>query len=596
MCNRIVGRVCAFFCVCLFSLDGWGQWRFTSTLSVSGNCSDLEGSVAKAAGRALVDHHNGKTYTTREECERFRAMGSVVSDGACKVRIITTPCKGPGGSSGTNLLGPDKGSSFYSTNAANEIRDWAEDDVEKHLALDKNYSQLNNPWTVMTNDKEFDNVLNIDLNKPFRSLNIDEDGRNTEHSEDLSMNSLRDGFNKVKTAQDFSVLANEANVQQYVDASQGLAVPYLANPQNLAQLLHMEFKNVSGFDVDAIRQRLPSGRTEAEEQALKDYKQYRKEVIEKMAHDIGVIIDKSKEKKEIDGAILAYDVYGTDKDNYLKYTNYQKVPLNDINSNDPIKGLADAIKVCNDTGKDTGIHIELYQNQITGTYVISCAGSDDKEDWLYNNAANVLGGDVPQYIMAKVIADAIERIPVSDRSNLNIEVVGHSLGGGMASIIGLATGIETKTYNAARVPENFLKENGLLDKVKNGDIQNISAYHTSTDILTSTQQLAGTPAIGVSINIGDPSTIAEKSKAMVVGAAVGGVAVPGMGAYLGAKLGEKGEGHRMGPIVRQTYNDRMEQKKAEWDRFRNIQSNLRKEATSIEYQTQETILIHTGNK
>lgn len=582
------------------------QCKLTVTVSFSGNCAgSLDARLQKAVTEQMAQHWNGMTFNSSIDCERagLAARNDISgSYGGCTAHV-TVSCGGcprasKAGNINIDVLGVSQGTTFYSTNSANEIRDWSNDYIERMLALNKEYQDMT-PSMLTTGDDELDQRLamlndnNHDLedymivggaripvsvlNKPFVSVNMRED------------------LNKVEMANDFSYLANKEIVQGYVNASQRLAVQYLANPQNLPHLLHIEFKSVSGFDVDVIMQKLPSERTEAEKQALNDYKQYRKEVIEIMVSDIDIYIDSSKEKKEIDGAILAYDVYGTDKDNYLQYTNYEKVNLYEIETGNPIKGVADAIKYCNDTGNDTGVHVELYYNDKTNTYVISCAGSDDKEDWLYNNAANALGGEVPQYIMAKVIADAIDRIPGSDRSNFNIEVVGHSLGGGMASIIGLAAGIEAKTYNAARVPEEFLRENGLYDKVKNGNIQNISAYHTSTDILTSTQQLAGTPAIGISINIGDPATITEKAKAIIGGGIAGTLAAPGLGTTAGVAIGPKAEGHRMGPMVRKTYNDKMEQKGAEWDRCRYIQSSLRAEANSTEYQTQESILILKGS-
>ena len=80
---------------------------------------------------------------------------------------------------------------------------------------------------------------------------------------------------------------------------------------------------------------------------------------------------------------------------------------------------------------------------------------------------------------------------------------------------------------------------------------------------------------------------------MVVGGIAGNLAVPGIGASAGVIIGPQGEGHRMGPMVRKTYNDRMEQKETEWDRYRYTQLSLRNEANSIEYQTQESILILT---
>lgn len=603
------------------------QYTFTISGGFSGNCANVSGyrelnqQLLQIKGQAVGG------FPDRASCEQMRAVINSIKTQAimiiydartgrvidkknynCSFSLSASPCTGRpfGGSAGEpNILGVGQGSSFSSTNSTSEIQDWSSDDMERMLALNPEF--VNYPLSdLSTGDIEADMARNnaretafvIDPSKPFRSLNVGEDGQINTRSDDLSMS---EGFNKVERANDFSQLANKENVQRYLEASTDLLVPYLANPQDLTQLLHKEFKVVSGYDVDAIMQKLPSERTDAEKQALNDYKQYRKEVVEKMADEIDVIIDKSKEKKEIDRAIIANDVYGTDKDNNLQYTNFEKVTYKDFEPSNPMSGVADAIKICNETGDDTGIHVELYYNENTNTYVISCAGSDDAEDWFYNNAANALGGDVPQYIMAKVIADAIQRIPERDKDKLNIEVVGHSLGGGMASIIGLATGINTSTYNAARVPENFLKENGLFEKARSGEIQNITAYHTSTDILTKTQQLAGTPALGVSIDMGDPSTWKERSLPSIAGAVTGGVAGVLMGpvgvsvgSSVGASVGKKFEGHRMGPIVREVYNRGMEEKNAEWSRFRFVQTSLHNEASSVEYQTQDAIQIFTS--
>ena len=260
--------------------------------------------------------------------------------------------------------------------------------------------------------------------------------------------------------------ANIENVQRYFDDSEPLADIFLRNPHKLEFYLETQFEGVSGFNLKEIRSKRPNDRTEDEKQALADYEAYRVKEMEQMNKDIEKYIDNSKEKKEIDAAILALDVYGDDAEGYIHQTNYKKLDLeslaasNDPFSYNPITEIATAMNVCNATENGfsgTGVHVDLYYNDITDTYVISCAGSDDAKDWLYNNAANALGGEVPQYILAKAIGDAINRIPQVERDKMNIEIVGHSLGGGMASVIGLTTGMETKTYNAARVQESFLK-------------------------------------------------------------------------------------------------------------------------------------------
>lgn len=386
------------------------------------------------------------------------------------------------------------------------------------------------------------------------------------------------------------------NISEYINASTNLTKKYVMNPQDITQLLHDEFKNVSGFDLDAIMQKLPFERTEAEKQALMDYQEYRRRMLHQMASDINGIVDNTEEKKLIDAAILADNVY----DPYRKesyHTNYKRKVF--FSEDDPLRGVAEAIHLIgNRSGGETGFHAEIYYNKQNDTYMISIegSGSKDTKDWVNNNLPNLLNNEViPQYDLALDIAKAINNIPETERTKLNIEIVGHSLGGGVASVIGLATGLETKTFNAARVPASFLEKHGLNGRNAN----NITAYHTSTDILTTLQQAAGTPAIGKSVDIGDPSTLLEKGKAMVNGALMGTtitnfVSVPGdvgVGAAGGALLGEKVEGHRMPPIVRSIMSENTKKAKAEWDRLHHIQLELVKAANSPELQTQETILI-----
>lgn len=621
-------RYIVLFYISIVSQVAVAQWKFNVSLSVNG-CSGFD-KVTENWANAQLKQWNATLiggFPTKGECENARSIviSSSVTDGKCKVQFTASPCVGSGGAVGNvDVLGVSKGGSFNSTNPVNEINDWSNDDMERMLALNNRF-QAEEPAFVQTGDVQFNNAIVLDTSKPFRSLNVGEDGQINTHSADLSM---RDGFNKVEMANDFSLLANKKNVQRYVEASKGLYVPYLANPQDLTSLLHKEFLMVSGYDVDAIRQKLPSERTDAEKQALIDYQEYRKKTIELMMEEASTYIDNTEEKKEIDRAILAIAVYPkekeyrTDENGFVENTNFQRKDLSSFSFEDPMRSVANALEVCNSFEDGTGFHGELYYNEKTKTYVIAIAGSDDGDDWLYNNAANAgvfkLGNkirglvgldtadtdnEVPQYNMAKTIADAINRIPAEKRAGLNIEIVGHSLGGGAVSIIGLATGLKTTTYNAARVPEHILEEKGLLDKTNNGETSNITAYHTSTDILTSVQQMAKTPAIGVSVDIGDPSTASERKEARKMGAKYGGIAaeithiVPGssiVGAIEGATLAEKAMGHEMSLVLRGVSKINMEKNDARLQRYLNRQSSLYKEAHSTEYQTQESIQIFTG--
>ena len=131
------------------------QWRYTLTIS--------SGSTPTVI--------NCGPYSTKVECEQHRQLdiaantwsNSIGGDGwggMISVKATATPCSGPASSTIGNLdvLGVDKGNSFYSTNGANDIRDWANDDMEKILALNPEYSPKE-PKTVATGDISFDNII-----------------------------------------------------------------------------------------------------------------------------------------------------------------------------------------------------------------------------------------------------------------------------------------------------------------------------------------------------------------------------------------------------------------------------------------------------
>lgn len=155
------------------------QYTFTLNVSWSGNCSGYTAQMNSLMGKYKSQAING--FPTRELCEQTRAMchqelghielvyidtqtGKVVKREAtnCKLNVTTTPCTGRpmAGTVGTlNALGVSQGTSYYSANSANEIQNWSSDDMERMLALDKNFNSFE-PSSVSTGDNEFDKLRN----------------------------------------------------------------------------------------------------------------------------------------------------------------------------------------------------------------------------------------------------------------------------------------------------------------------------------------------------------------------------------------------------------------------------------------------------
>lgn len=222
-----------------------------------------------------------------------------------------------------------------------------------------------------------------------------------------------------------------------------------------------------------------------------------------------------------------------------------------MHDDDPMKMVAIAIENANATENTTGFHAELFYNELTKEYTIGFAGSGKQlSDWLYNNAPQALGKEFPQQILSNAIITAIKMLP----DDAKINIVGHSLGGALASYVGLATGKPAYTYNAEGISDNILKENGLLEKKENKDY-NITAYYTTYDILSNTQDdIPGSTivasAIGNRVELGDLNNVKDASVAVTAGVVVGALSGNIKMGTKAAQLTYQGIAHKMEPIVK----------------------------------------------
>ncbi len=546
-----------------FSINAWSQWSFTIT------CPKTE----YTAGGSWT-----YTYSTYSQCEAGRVdkHGKILegkfipsqTSGTIVIFCDISPCRNSGGSVSPadismglpeNNSGIRGAGSSFSNNPAYEIQYWAEDESKLMNIIG---GAGNKGVSVMpkTNDNAFNKQLLADIDvfvldeaylsgaRKFRPLNADDT------SYDLLWRNV-----------------DMNNVNRYLSSLDRTNEPSIEDSDAYLSWLNQQFKEMTGIDMETL-QNSPSYRmTNDEKQAILDYEVFATKLIDDKFKDLSDelhSIDLSIEKQDADLAILMLAPYGNAEE-YLKYTNYRELTPSSIDISDPMRQVAEALAICNKTNEDTGWHAELYYNEITNKYVISCAGTDDQKDCL-SDGSIALGASTPQYIMAKAVADAINNIrPEELRDNLDIEIVGHSLGGGVASIIGLATGKPTYTYNAAGVSTSTLKETGLLDKKESGKYR-ITAYHTDNDILTNAQSIAakynlGATAIGTPVNLGNLSEKSSEIKGAVVGAVIGaaiGVATVGavspsdvLGfASDGAKIGKGAVGHKSEPITKYFLN------------------------------------------
>ncbi len=102
---------------------------------------------------------------------------------------------------------------------------------------------------------------------------------------------------------------------------------------------------------------------------------------------------------------------------------------------------------------DSGFDAAVYREAGTGRIIIAYRGTeaDSIRDWR-TNAGQGVGMDMEQYRRAATLARAIRRA----YPEAPMEITGHSLGGGLATLASAATGIPATTFNAANVhPDTY---------------------------------------------------------------------------------------------------------------------------------------------
>lgn len=97
-------------------------------------------------------------------------------------------------------------------------------------------------------------------------------------------------------------------------------------------------------------------------------------------------------------------------------------------------------------------------------------------DWIDDNASQGLGLGSEQYEDAIRLA---QKINANKPENKELIITGHSLGGGLATAAGAATGSETYAFNPAGVHPNTYEMYG----VKNPDTSKVHTYYSNQDFL-----------------------------------------------------------------------------------------------------------------
>lgn len=459
-------------------------------------------------------------YANESECERNRQY--VLSNlnfsiGNHHVKATASPCSCAGiSNSGFSAFGPSQGNSFYSTNAANEISDWSNDDMERMLALDPEYKSVS-PKELSMGDANTDlsrsqlrnsATFTIDPNKPFVSTNMREGGSSTIISEDLLP--LKERPADIKMVNKY---LNQINIDN---------IPDFPSVDDYIQWIKEKFREVSGFDIDVIVNK-KTDLTDEEKQVLANYREYLNS--KKVYDGLDNMMAKAEETKVFEMAFLSEFCYGDLDKKALEQTNFK---LADIDNEFIIRDKMDEyLKIINILNQNPGFHADLLYNEKTHEYALAFRGSNmsldayinpDKaselpdviSDWMKTNKESGLDKSVPfQFQLAAFLA---EKLP----KGVNITFTGHSLGGALASIAAAISGKPAYTYNSEGVNDKTLEKFGLTN-IKKEDFSNIKAYHTSNDLLSNVQDVVGNISndavaprpLGTRIDIGELTTWKE---------------------------------------------------------------------------------------
>lgn len=121
-------------------------------------------------------------------------------------------------------------------------------------------------------------------------------------------------------------------------------------------------------------------------------------------------------------------------------------------------------------------------------YVVSFRGTQTGEDWR-NNGGQALGFNSPSYAKALAIGQRLAR------SDADVSLTGHSLGGGLASAAAVASGSAATTFNAAGLaPATIARAEGIA-RANGRGAADVTAWSVRGEVLTSLQN-GGDRAIG----------------------------------------------------------------------------------------------------
>lgn len=426
------------------------QYTFTATFHAKGS---RECSTASGIGNSILAKINSQiSYPTRAQCEQERAAAASFRyrDGFCEYYFTTTPCTGTDlNSFGSNST--SKISGMPSQNAGVAIRNEMQDYAYQQ-SIQNGINAANSVIVPGTPD------YNASVNKII--ANDISSGNNAQVVLKRMIPNLND-----RIAETARLLLN-----LYEQGKRSTDL--------FSRMLSDQFKALTGFDIYELNNKIKP--TPEELEILNSYNEY-VDMVCKSAQD--KLSAEEERVPELEMAAYSIAVYKDDDTNLI--TDYFKPsPLRDISiirNPQERNGAEKIVNFINENEGKSGFNSEIYYDKGQDKYVIAIRGTEfSKLKDLSADALFALLAKSPQHDIAYKLAQMIKEsgIPLD-----KIKITGHSLGGGLASIVGMITGCETYIYNPAHVSLEAAK-NYKLDLSRQ---DNIHTYTTKKEIVTSVE-------------------------------------------------------------------------------------------------------------
>lgn len=424
--------------------------QYTFTVSIHGRglkeCAD-----AAATANSIMEKYNSAAFPTKAQCEQVRSMLSSYHVGVerCSFSFTTSPCTGTEISTfGSNSTSPISGMPSQNAGVAirNEMQDYA-----YQQSIQNGINAANSVIVPGASD------YNASVNKII--ANDISSGNNAQVVLKRMIPNLND-----RIAETARLLLNLYEQGKHAT--------------DLSRMLSDQFKALTGFDIYELNNKIKP--TPEELEILNSYNEY-VDMVCKSAQD--KLSAEEERVPELEMAAYSIAVYKDDGTNLI--TDYFKPnPLRDmsiISNPQERSGAEKIVNFINENEGKSGFNSEIYYDKGQDKYVIAIRGTEfTKLKDLSADALFALLAKSPQHDIAYKLAQTIKEsgIPLD-----KIKITGHSLGGGLASIVGMITGCETYIYNPAHVSLEAAK-NYKLDISRQ---DNIHTYTTKKEIVTSVE-------------------------------------------------------------------------------------------------------------